>query len=149
MIALVQRVQHASVRVGGEVVGEIGKGMLVLLGVHKNDTEQEMVWVCNKVSNLRIFPDENNRMNASLIDIQGEALVVSQFTLYGAVRKGNRPSFEQAASPEAATKLYEAFVERLQHTLGKPVPTGVFGAMMDVELINEGPVTFIVEKKNE
>ena len=148
MVALVQRVREASVTVGGDVTGAIGSGLLVLLGVHRTDTEAETAWVANKVADLRIFPDEAGKMNRSLLDTGGEALVVSQFTLYGDTRKGNRPSFAASAPPERAEALYEAFVEVLSQRLGKPVPTGVFGAMMDVRLTNDGPVTLWVERRS-
>lgn len=148
MVALVQRVREASVTVGGDVTGAIGPGLLVLLGVHRTDTEAETAWVANKVADLRIFPDEAGKMNRSLLDTGGEALVVSQFTLYGDTRRGNRPSFAASAPPERAEALYEAFVEALSQRLGKPVPTGVFGAMMDVRLTNDGPVTLWVERRS-
>ena len=148
MVALVQRVREASVTVGGDVTGAIGSGLLVLLGVHRTDTEAETAWVANKVADLRIFPDEAGKMNRSLLDTGGEALVVSQFTLYGDTRKGNRPSFAASAPPERAEALYEAFVEVLSQRLGKPVPTGVFGAMMDVRLTNDGPVTLWIERRS-
>lgn len=147
MVALIQRVQEASVTIDGQVAGAIGRGMLILLGVHKADTEAEGDWVARKCVNLRLFPDDEGRMNRSLLDIGGEALVVSQFTLYGNPRKGTRPSFDASAPPERAEPLYEAFVDRLQAHLGRPVPTGEFGAMMKVHLVNDGPVTLWVEKK--
>lgn len=146
MLALIQRVSEASVEVEGEVVGRIGRGLLILLGVHRDDTEKEATWVARKCAKLRIFPDEEGRMNRSLADIGGEALVVSQFTLYGSTDKGNRPSFSESAPPGRAEEHYERFVENLQEHLGTPVQTGVFGAMMQVQLINDGPVTFRVEK---
>ena len=147
MVALVQRVSEASVDVGGETVGAVGRGALILLGVHGRDTEREMEWVARKCAHLRIFPDEEGRMNRSLVDVGGEALVVSQFTLYGDPSRGNRPSFSQSAPPEEAERLYEAFVRALGGYLAKPVQTGVFGAMMDVRLVNSGPVTLWVEKR--
>ncbi len=147
MVALIQRVSEASVTVDDAVTGEIGLGLLVLLGVHRDDTEAEMVWVAKKVAGLRIFPDEEGKMNRSLLDTGGEALVISQFTLYGDTRKGNRPSFIASAPPEQAEALYEAFVTELGRLLGKPVPTGVFGAHMDVRLTNDGPVTLWIEKR--
>ena len=147
MVALVQRVSEASVTVEGVVTGAIGPGLLVLLGVHRTDTEAEVGWVAKKVAGLRIFSDEEGKMNRSLLDTGGEALVVSQFTLYGDTRKGNRPSFVASAPPERAEALYEAFVAALADRLGKPVPTGVFGAMMDVRLTNDGPVTLWVERR--
>ena len=147
MIALVQRVSRASVEVDGRVVGSIEKGLLILLGVHVYDRESEAKWVAQKCAGLRIFPDEAGKMNRSVLDIGGEALVVSQFTLYGNTRKGNRPSFVESAAPEKAQALYEKFVADLSALLGKRVPTGVFGAMMSVKLENDGPVTLWIEKK--
>ena len=135
MIALIQRVSEASVEVGGEVTGAIGKGVLILLGVHQDDTGQE------------IFPDEAGLMNRSVTDVGGEALVVSQFTLYGNTAKGNRPSFTDAARPEKAEAFYEQFVQALSAQMGKPAATGAFGAKMDVRLVNDGPVTLWVERK--
>lgn len=149
MIALVQRVSEARVTVDGRVTGQIGRGLLVLLGVHRADTAAEVAWVAKKVANLRVFPDDEGRMNRSLLDVGGEALVVSQFTLYGDARKGNRPSFVEAAPPERGEALYEAFVAELERLLGRLVPTGEFGAMMDVQLVNDGPVTLWVEKKGD
>lgn len=146
MVALIQRASEAHVTVDGALTGEIGPGLLVLLGVHTSDTEAEVAWIAKKVANLRIFPDESGKMNRSLLDTDGEALVVSQFTLYGDARKGNRPSFVASAPPEQAEALYEAFVDALARLLGKPVPTGVFGAHMDVRLTNDGPVTLWVER---
>ena len=149
MVALVQRVSEASVTVDGDVTGSIGPGLLILLGVHRDDTEAERDWVASKVANLRIFPDADGRMNRSLLDTGGEALVVSQFTLYGDTRKGNRPSFVASAPPEQAEALYESFVATLGELLGLPVPTGVFGAHMDVRLTNDGPVTLWVERRRD
>lgn len=146
MIALVQRVKRASVTVDGEVTGEIGPGMLILLGVHVDDSEEELAWLVRKCAALRIFPDEEGTMNRSLVDAAGEALVVSQFTLYGNVQKGNRPSYIASARPELAEPLYERFVAELSQAIGRPVPTGRFGAMMDVELVNDGPVTIWIER---
>ena len=147
MVALVQRVSEASVTVEGSVAGAIGPGLLVLLGVHRDDTEAELDWVASKVAHLRIFPDDAGRMNHSLLDVGGEALVVSQFTLYGDARKGNRPSFAASAPPEQAEALYDAFIAALSRRLGRPVPSGVFGAHMDVRLTNDGPVTLWVERR--
>jgi D-tyrosyl-tRNA(Tyr) deacylase len=149
MVALVQRVREASVVVDGRTVGAIGRGLLILLGVHHTDTAREGTWVARKCANLRIFPDEEGRMNRSVTDVEGEALVISQFTLYGNTAKGNRPSFVDSAPPEQAEPLYEHFVQALSEQLGRPVPKGVFGAMMDVHLVNEGPVTLWVEKRRE
>ncbi|MFQ5568997.1 MAG: D-aminoacyl-tRNA deacylase [Rhodothermales bacterium] len=147
MVALIQRVREASVVVEGETVGVIGEGLMILLGVHRDDTGQEVEWLARKCANLRIFRDAEGLMNRSVQDVGGEALVVSQFTLYGNAMKGNRPSFIESARPEKAEVLYERFVEALSAHLGKPVATGVFGAMMDVRLVNDGPVTIWVERK--
>jgi len=148
MIALVQRVREASVVVDGETTGHIGEGFLILLGVHHDDTQKEAEWLARKCANLRIFRDDEGRMNRSVVDIGGEALVVSQFTLYGNTSKGNRPSYIDAAQPETAILLYEWFVEKLTQLIGRPVQSGIFGAMMDVSLVNDGPVTLWLEKKS-
>jgi len=147
MVALVQRVREASVEVDGKVTGVIGEGLMILLGVHKDDTERELEWLARKCARLRIFQDDAGLMNRSVLDVGGEALVVSQFTLYGNAAKGNRPSFIDAARPEQAEALYERFVEALSTHLGKPIATGVFGAMMQVHLVNDGPVTLWVERR--
>ena len=144
MRALIQRVSHATVTVGGESVGRCGRGLLVLLGVGPKDTAKEALWLAKKVAGLRIFPDEHDRMNWSLTEIQGEALVISQFTLYGDCRKGRRPSFVSSAAPEIAEPLYQKFSEFLRGE-GVPVETGIFGADMKVELLNDGPVTLWIE----
>jgi D-tyrosyl-tRNA(Tyr) deacylase len=149
MVALVQRVSEASVTVDDETVGEIGAGMLVLLGVHNDDTEAESTWLAEKCAHLRIFADDNDKMNLSVQDVEGEALVVPQFTLYGDASQGNRPSFTDAAPPGRAEDLYEHFVDALERALGQDVPTGVFGAMMDVSLVNDGPVTLWVERMHD
>ena len=149
MVALIQRVTEASVEVEGKEVGRIGPGMLVLFGAHRTDTEAELDWLVRKCARLRIFSDEEGKMNRSLGEAGGEALVVSQFTLYGDARRGNRPSFVDAAPPEQAEALYDAFVERLSAELAAPVQTGVFGAMMQVRLANDGPVTLWVERRQE
>lgn len=146
MVALVQRVKEAAVEVEGETVGAIGAGLLVLLGVHADDTEAESTWVARKCARLRIFPDEDGRMDRSVLDVGGEMLVVPQFTLYGDATQGNRPSFTEAAPPDRAERLYAHFVDQVHTLLDRPVPTGVFGAMMDVHLINDGPVTLWVER---
>jgi D-aminoacyl-tRNA deacylase len=145
MKALIQRVCSASVSVGDECVAEINTGVLVLLGISQTDTFEEAAWLALKVANLRIFSDAEGKMNLSLSDTGGEALVVSQFTLYGDARKGNRPSYIQAARSEQAEPLYECFVAELQKHLSTAVQTGVFGADMQVSLINNGPVTIIIE----
>ena len=147
MRAVVQRVKEASVEVDGKVVGKIGNGILVLLGVGKDDTEEDMKWIADKVVNLRIFQDENGKMNLSLLDIGGEVLVVSQFTLYGDARKGRRPSFTEAAPPEKGREFYKKFVEYLKEKYNIKVETGEFGAMMDVHIVNWGPVTILLDSK--
>lgn len=149
MIALVQRVKHARVTTEGRETGAIREGLLVLLGVHTSDTEEVIPWLAGKCANLRIFPDEEGRMNRSVVDHGGSVLVVSQFTLYGDAGKGNRPSFIESARPETAEPLYEQFCETLSSELGHPVARGEFGAMMDVELVNWGPVTLSIEKRNQ
>jgi D-tyrosyl-tRNA(Tyr) deacylase len=145
MKTLIQRVSSASVVVDGNCVAEIKAGLLVLLGVTDADTSKEAAWLASKVVNMRIFNDAEGKMNLSLLDVGGEALVVSQFTLYADARKGNRPSYIQAARPEKAKPLYEAFVAEMEKLLGKPVPTGLFGADMKVSLVNDGPVTIVLE----
>lgn len=147
MIALVQRVSSASVRVDGETVGAVERGLLVLLGVVTGDTEAEGEWLADKVARLRIFPDDDGRMNRSVQDVGGGALVVSQFTLAGDVRKGTRPSYIRAAAPDLAEPLYRAFAARLGGHLDGRVATGVFGAKMEVALVNDGPVTLWVERE--
>ncbi len=147
MRAVVQRVSRAAVVIDSETVGDIQRGLLVLLGVAATDTPVEMQWMADKIAGLRIFNDEAGKMNLSLADVRGAVLVVSQFTLFGDCRKGRRPSFLGAAPPEIAVPLYEAFVNALR-ALGLPVATGQFGAMMQVDLINEGPVTLILDTKD-
>ena len=146
MRIVLQRVSEASVRVGGEVVGAIGPGFAVLAGFTGGDDRDAVLWMADKVVNLRVFPDEQGRMNRSLVDTGGEVLVVSQFTLYGDVRKGRRPSFVKAARPEVAVPLYEAFVAELGRRLPRRVQTGEFGATMQVALVNDGPVTLMIER---
>lgn len=146
MIALVQRAARAHVEVDGKTVGRIGRGLLILLGIHTEDTGAEVEWVARKCAKLRIFPDAEGRMNMSVRDADLDILVVSQFTLYGDTRKGNRPSFVSAAGPDHAEPLYRAFCEELSDLMGKPVATGRFGAMMQVHLVNDGPVTLTIEK---
>lgn len=146
MRVVLQRVSEASVRIGGETVGAIGPGLVVLAGFHNGDDGDTVAWMAEKVANLRIFADDQGRMNRSLLDTGGEALVVSQFTLYGDARKGRRPSFIKAARPEIAVPLYESFVEALERLLPDPVQTGRFGAMMEVALVNDGPVTLVIER---
>ena len=175
MRAVIQRVQHAGVRIGGcdtvaayETKGadetkssegakavekdkkrEIGQGFLILLGVCNEDTMEDVEWLVKKIANLRVFDDENHVMNRSILDINGEALVVSQFTLYASYKKGNRPSWFKAGSHEHSIPLYEAFCKGMEEQLGKPVGTGEFGADMKVELVNDGPVTICMDTKNK
>ncbi|MBR3890076.1 D-tyrosyl-tRNA(Tyr) deacylase [bacterium] len=144
MKGLIQRVKHASVKIDGEVFSKINKGFLILLGVEKGDSEANADKLAEKVSKLRIFEDENDKMNLSIQDVSGEILVVSQFTLAGDCKKGTRPSFDKAELPQRANELYEYFVSKLKE-YNIPTKTGKFGAMMDVELINDGPVTFMLE----
>ena len=147
MIVLIQRVHKASVKVKNSVAGAIGPGLLIFLGIHRDDGKPEADWLARKCAHMRIYPDDEGHMNRSLIDSGGEALVVSQFTLYGNAKKGNRPSFARAAPPSLAIPLYEHFIAKLASELQKPVAKGVFGAMMDVHLINDGPVTIHLERK--
>ena len=144
MRAVIQRVKSASVTVEGKVVSEIRGGLLVFLGVAQEDTPADVNYMASKIANLRIFEDDEGRMNLSILDVGGEALVVSQFTLYGDCRKGRRPSFIAAARPEKADPLYQAFMDEISR-LGVPVKAGIFQAMMDVELINDGPVTMLLD----
>lgn len=144
MRAVIQRVSRAKVSVGGETTGEIGRGILVLLGVSRDDAEKEADFLLDKILNLRIFEDGDGKMNLSLPDVDGELLVVSQFTLYGDARKGRRPSFIEAAAPERANELYEYFLSQARKKLAK-VEAGRFQAMMDVELVNDGPVTILLD----
>lgn len=146
MRAVVQRVHRASVTVDGKLVGCIDRGLLVYLGVGKNDTEKDVDWMCEKIANLRIFEDENGKMNLSLLQVDGELLVISQFTLYGDCRRGRRPSFDEAAPAELGEKLYELFIEKMRQQLRK-VEKGVFGAHMEVESINDGPVTILLDSE--
>ena len=147
MRILLQRVNYASVKVDGEIKGEITKGVLLFVGITHNDTEKDAAYLAEKIANLRIFEDDNGKMNRSVLDIGGEALVISQFTLYGDCRKGRRPGFADAAEPGFADQLYQKFTELLKQQGVTKVANGVFGADMKVKLENDGPVTFIVESK--
>lgn len=146
MRVIVQRVREAEVEVENRKTGTIGKGLLLLVGVHQDDTKEEMDWICEKILKLRIFDDEDGKMNLSVRDVEGELLVVSQFTLYGDARKGNRPSYTEAAGPDKAEKLYNNMIHYFEEKSELTVETGKFGAYMDVHLINDGPVTIILDK---
>ena len=147
MRVIVQRVRQARVDVAGKSVGAIAGGMLVLVGVEDADGEEDVRWLSSKLTGLRIFDDEAGVMNRSVIDVGGEILAVSQFTLFASVRKGNRPSWSRAARPEVSRPLFERFVRQLEQDLGRSVPTGVFGADMQVELVNDGPVTLFIDSR--
>ena len=149
MRTVIQRVTKASVTIGGSIKSQINKGYLILLGVCDEDAMEDVEWLVKKIANLRVFDDDNGVMNRSILDIQGEALVVSQFTLYASYKKGNRPSWFRAGSHEHSIPLYEAFCAQLSEALGKPVGTGEFGADMKVELLNDGPVTICMDTKNK
>ena len=149
MRAVIQRVSHASVTIDGVVKGEIGQGYLVLLGCENADTQEDIDWLARKIAGLRVFDDENHVMNRSVMDVGGEVLVVSQFTLWASYKKGNRPSYLRAGSHEVTIPLYEGFVKALSEVLGKAVQTGEFGADMKVELLNDGPVTICMDTKNK
>ena len=148
MRIILQRVSEASVTVNDKTVGEIGPGLLVLLGIEDEDTDEDIEWLCNKIAKMRIFNDEEGKMNLSVKDVDGELLVVSQFTLHASVKKGNRPSFIRAARPEFAIPMYEKFIKLLEITAGRDVQTGEFGAEMKVRLLNDGPVTITIDSKN-
>lgn len=147
MRVLIQRVKKASVTIEGEIFSEINQGLLILLGIEAEDAQEDINWLAGKIARLRIFSDENDAMNLSVQDINGDCLVVSQFTLHANTKKGNRPSFINAAKPEMAIPLYEKFVFQLENETNKKVQTGSFGAMMEVALINDGPVTILIDSK--
>ena len=149
MRVVVQRVKKACVSVNNELSGEIEKGLLVFLGVGKEDTEEDVHWLSKKIMNLRIFNDPDGKMNLSLLDIKGEVLLISQFTLYASTKKGNRPSFIKSADPVLGEKLYNYFLQHLKNEYKLNVASGKFGAMMNVDLINDGPVTIIMDSKNK
>lgn len=148
MRALIQRVKKASVTIEGKIYSEINQGLLVLIGIEAEDTQEDIDWLAGKIAKMRIFSDENDAMNLSVQDVEGECLVVSQFTLHASTKKGNRPSFIKAARPEIAIPLYEEFILQLENITNKSVKTGSFGAMMDICLINDGPVTIWIDSKN-
>jgi D-tyrosyl-tRNA(Tyr) deacylase len=149
MKAVIQRVSESSVTINKQIVAQIQQGLLVLVGIEDADNQEDINWLTSKIANLRIFEDENEVMNLSLKDINGEIIVVSQFTLHAATKKGNRPSYIKASKPEIAIPLYESFVQQMEIELGKKTQTGQFGADMKVSLINDGPVTIIIDTKNK
>ena len=149
MKAVIQRVSESSVTINNEIVAQIQQGLLVLVGIEDADNKEDIIWLTSKIANLRIFADENEIMNLSLKDINGEMIVVSQFTLHALTKKGNRPSYIKASKPEIAIPLYESFVQQMEIELDKKVQTGQFGADMKVGLVNDGPVTIIIDTKNK
>jgi len=149
MRAVIQRVSQASVSIDKQLKSSINNGLLILLGIIDSDTTEDIDWLCNKIVNLRVFDDENGVMNLSIKNVEGEILVISQFTLHASTKKGNRPSYIKAAKPDVAIPLYEKYIHKLENLLEKEVGTGEFGAMMQVSLINDGPVTIIIDTKNK
>lgn len=149
MRAVIQKVKSASVSISGEIVAKISKGLVILIGIEEFDSDEDISWLASKVANMRIFEDDNQKMNLSCQDIEGDYIVVSQFTLHASTKKGNRPSFIKAAKPEISIPLYEAFISKLSETTGKKIQSGKFGAFMDINLINSGPVTIIIDTKNK
>lgn len=148
MIAVIQRVSESFVKIEGKVKSQIGLGLMVLIGIEDADQKDDIEWLSKKIVNLRIFPDENEIMNKSLLDVNGEILLISQFTLHASTKKGNRPSYIKAAKPDVAIPLYEQMIGALEQELGKEIGTGEFGADMKVSLINDGPVTIVIDSKN-
>ena len=149
MRVVIQKVTQASVSIENQIVASIDKGLLVLVGIEDGDTNEDIAWLSSKIVNLRIFDDDNGVMNLSVKEVEGEVLIVSQFTLHASTKKGNRPSYIKAARPEVAIPIYEAFIKQVETLLGKRVPTGQFGAMMQVSLCNDGPVTILIDTKNK
>lgn len=149
MRTVIQRVQHCSVTIDGQLKSNIGNGMLVLVGIEDRDTQEDIEWLCKKIANLRIFDDENGVMNRSIVETEGEVMVVSQFTLHASTKKGNRPSYIHASKPDIAIPMYEAFCAEMGLQIGKEVQTGTFGADMKVELVNDGPVTIWIDSQNK
>jgi D-tyrosyl-tRNA(Tyr) deacylase len=147
MKAIIQRVSESSVTINAKIVAQIQKGLLVLIGFEDSDTQEDILWLTSKIANLRIFGDENDVMNLSLKNVEGDMIIVSQFTLHASTKKGNRPSYIKAAKPEIAVPLYEAFIAQMETELGKKVQTGQFGANMKVALVNDGPVTIVIDTK--
>ena len=148
MKTVIQRVSSASVSIDSKIVADIQKGLLVLVGIEDSDTQEDIAWLCQKISNLRIFGDENDVMSLSLKDIDGDVIVVSQFTLHASTKKGNRPSYIKASKPEIAIPMYEKFVSQMEKELGKKIQTGMLGADMKVALLNDGPVPIVIDSKN-
>jgi D-tyrosyl-tRNA(Tyr) deacylase len=148
MIVVVQRVSESSVKIEGAIKASIGKGLMILLGIEDADGQEDIEWLSKKIVNLRIFPDENGVMNKSILDADGEILLISQFTLHASTKKGNRPSYIKAAKPDIAIPLYEQMISVLESELDKPIGTGEFGADMKVSLVNDGPVTILIDSKN-
>ena len=149
MRVVIQKVTEASVSIENQIVASIDKGLLVLVGIEDGDTNEDIAWLSSKIVNLRVFDDDNGVMNLSVKEMEGEVLIVSQFTLHASTKKGNRPSYIKAARPEVAIPIYEAFIKQVESLLGKKVPTGQFGAMMQVSLCNDGPVTILIDTKNK
>jgi D-aminoacyl-tRNA deacylase len=149
MIAVIQRVSESSVKIDGKIKAEIGLGLMILLGIEDGDGPEDIEWLSKKIVNLRIFPDENEVMNRSLLDANGDILLISQFTLHASTKKGNRPSYIKAAKPDVAIPIYEKMIAALESELGKSIGTGEFGADMKVSLINDGPVTIVMNTKNK
>mgnify|MGYP000928328510 FL=1 len=149
MRVVIQKVTQASVSIENQIVASIDKGLLVLVGIEDTDTNDDIAWLSAKIVNLRVFDDDNGVMNLSVKEVEGEVLIVSQFTLHASTKKGNRPSYIKAARPEVAIPIYEAFIKQIESLLGKRVPTGQFGAMMQVSLCNDGPVTILIDTKNK
>ena len=149
MIAVIQRVSESTVKINGRIKGQIGEGLMILLGIEEADNNEDIDWLSKKIVNLRIFPDENMVMNNSILEASGDILLISQFTLHASTKKGNRPSYIKAAKPDIAIPLYEKFILSLEKELGKSIQTGEFGADMKVALINDGPVTIIMDSKNK
>ena len=148
MIAVIQRVRESSVKIEGKIKAEIGLGLMILLGIEEADGPEDMDWLSKKIINLRIFPDENGIMNRSLLDVQGEIVLISQLTLHASTKKGNRPSYIKAAKPDIAIPIYKQMIQTLETDLGKSIGTGEFGADMKVSLVNDGPVTIVIDTKN-
>ena len=149
MRVVIQKVTQALVSIENQIVASIDKGLLVLVGIEDGDTNEDIAWLSSKIVNLRVFEDDNGVMNLSVKEVEGEGLIVSQFTLHASTKKGNRPSYIKAARPEVAIPIYEAFIKQVESLLGKRVPTGQFGAMMQVSLCNDGPVTILIDTKNK